>query len=103
MKLKTMSVTDLNVYIKRNFDHDFILNNLTVMGEISNFKAHSSGHLYFSLKDESAKVNCVMFRSEASGLNIRIIHHGGQFLCIELFFKFFQWESGFQDISQIHA
>ena len=70
MKLKTMSVTDLNVYIKRNFDHDFILNNLTVMGEISNFKAHSSGHLYFSLKDESAKVNCVMFRSEASGLKI---------------------------------
>ena len=71
MKLKTMSVTDLNVYIKRNFDHDFILNNLTVMGEISNFKAHSSGHLYFSLKDESAKVNCVMFRSEASGLKTR--------------------------------
>jgi len=70
MKLKTMSVTDLNVYIKRNFDHDFILNNLTVMGEISNFKAHSSGHLYFSLKDENAKVNCVMFRSDASGLKI---------------------------------
>ncbi|WP_312654370.1 exodeoxyribonuclease VII large subunit [Proteiniclasticum sp.] len=71
MKLKTMSVTDLNVYIKRNFDHDFILNNLTVMGEISNFKAHSSGHFYFSLKDESAKVNCVMFRTEASKLEIR--------------------------------
>lgn len=71
MKLKTMSVTDLNVYIKRNFDHDFILNNLTVMGEISNFKAHSSGHYYFSLKDESAKVNCVMFRAEASKLEIR--------------------------------
>lgn len=71
MKLKTMSVTDLNVYIKRNFDHDFILNNLTVMGELSNFKAHSSGHLYFSLKDENAKVNCVMFRSDASGLKIR--------------------------------
>lgn len=68
MKLKTMSVTDLNAYIKRNFDNDFILNNLTVMGELSNFKAHSSGHLYFSLKDESAKVNCVMFRSDASSL-----------------------------------
>lgn len=56
-----MSVTDLNTYIKRNFDNDFILSNLTLMGEISNFKAHSSGHLYFSLKDESSKVNCVMF------------------------------------------
>lgn len=72
MKLKTMSVTDLNVYIKRNFDNDFILNNLTVMGEISNFKAHSSGHLYFSLKDENAKVNCVMFRSDASSLSFRL-------------------------------
>lgn len=68
MKLKTMSVTDLNAYIKRNFDHDFILSNLTVLGEISNFKAHSSGHLYFSLKDENAKVNCVMFRQDAAGL-----------------------------------
>ena len=68
MKLKTMSVTDLNVYIKRNFDHDFILSNLTVMGEISNFKAHSSGHLYFSLKDEMAKVNGVMFKGDASTL-----------------------------------
>lgn len=69
MKLKTMSVTDLNVYIKRNFDHDFILSNLTVMGEISNFKAHSSGHLYFSLKDDMAKVNGVMFKGDASTLN----------------------------------
>lgn len=68
MKLKTMSVADLNAYIKRNFDHDFILNNLTVLGEISNFKAHSSGHLYFSLKDEHAKVNCVMFRQDAATL-----------------------------------
>lgn len=68
MKLKTMSVTDLNAYIKRNFDHDFILSNLTVMGEISNFKAHSSGHLYFSLKDEMAKVNGVMFRGDAHSL-----------------------------------
>lgn len=68
MKLKTMSVTDLNAYIKRNFDHDFILSNVTVLGEISNFKAHTSGHLYFSLKDENAKVNCVMFRTDAGSL-----------------------------------
>lgn len=71
MKLKTMSVTDLNTYIKRNFDNDFILSNLSLMGEISNFKAHSSGHLYFSLKDESSKINCVMFRSDAESLKIR--------------------------------
>lgn len=71
MKLKTMSVTDLNTYIKRNFDNDFILSNLSLMGEISNYKAHSSGHLYFSLKDESSKINCVMFRSDAESLKIR--------------------------------
>ncbi|MBR0574955.1 exodeoxyribonuclease VII large subunit [Proteiniclasticum sp. BAD-10] len=70
MKLKTMSVTDLNAYIKRSLDNDFILNNLTVLGELSNFKAHSSGHLYFSLKDENAKINAVMFRSDAERLKM---------------------------------
>lgn len=68
MKLKTMSVSALNTYIKRNFDNDFILSNVHLTGEISNFKAHSSGHLYFSLKDEQARVQCVMFRQDAETL-----------------------------------
>lgn len=68
MKLKTMSVSALNTYIKRNFDNDFILSNVHLTGEISNFKAHSSGHLYFSLKDEQARVQCVMFRQDAEAL-----------------------------------
>lgn len=72
MKLKTMSVSDLNTYIKRNFDNDFILGNLSVVGEVSNFKAHYSGHLYFSLKDENSKINCVMFKSEASKLKVEL-------------------------------
>lgn len=71
MKLRTMSVSDLNTYVKRNFDNDFILGNVMVAGEISNFKAHSSGHLYFSLKDENSKINCVMFRGEAQSLKFR--------------------------------
>ena len=71
MKLRTMSVSDLNTYVKRNFDNDFILGNVMVAGEISNFKAHSSGHLYFSLKDENSKINCVMFRGEAAGLKFK--------------------------------
>ncbi|MBP1920772.1 exodeoxyribonuclease VII large subunit [Youngiibacter multivorans] len=71
MKLRTMSVSDLNTYVKRNFDNDFILGNVMVAGEISNFKAHSSGHLYFSLKDENSKINCVMFRGEAGGLKFK--------------------------------
>jgi exodeoxyribonuclease VII large subunit len=66
-----MSVSDLNTYVKRNFDNDFILGNVMVAGEISNFKAHSSGHLYFSLKDENSKINCVMFRGEAGGLKFK--------------------------------
>lgn len=69
MYIKSLSVTEINNYLKKIVDSDFILNNLSVKGEISNFKLHSSGHLYFSLKDENSKVNCVMFRSDAVNLN----------------------------------
>lgn len=61
MKIKTLTVSEVNNYIKRILDNDFILNNLSVKGEISNLKYHSSGHIYFSLKDDNGKVNCVMF------------------------------------------
>lgn len=71
MRLKTMSVTDLNTYIKRNFDNDFILNNISISGELSNFKDHSSGHMYFTLKDEGSRINCVMFKSDAFNLKIK--------------------------------
>lgn len=69
MVIKTISVSDVNNYIKKVIDNDFILNNLSVKGEISNFKLHSSGHIYFSLKDEKSKLNCIMFRSYAQHLN----------------------------------
>ncbi|MBL4931013.1 exodeoxyribonuclease VII large subunit [Clostridium paridis] len=72
MNIKTLSVTDINNYIKRIFDNDFILNNLSVKGEISNLKYHSSGHIYFSLKDEFSKINCVMFKSDASKNDFRM-------------------------------
>lgn len=68
MFIKTLTVSALNNYIKKTMDSDFILNNLNIKGEISNFKFHSSGHLYFSLKDEGSKINCIMFRSHASSL-----------------------------------
>lgn len=70
MKIKTLSVSELNSYIKKILDNDFILNNLSVKGEISNLKFHSSGHIYFSLKDESSKINCVMFKSKAMYLDV---------------------------------
>lgn len=72
MILKSLSVTEVNNYVKRITDNDFILNNLIVKGEISNLKYHSSGHIYFSLKDESSKINCVMFRNEAQKLQFRL-------------------------------
>lgn len=68
MYIKILSVSDINNYIKNTMDNDFILNNASIKGEISNFKIHSSGHIYFSMKDQWSKINCVMFRSAAKGL-----------------------------------
>lgn len=68
MHIKTLTVSQLNNYIKKTLDNDFILRNACIKGEISNFKHHSSGHLYFSLKDEYGKINCIMFKSDAKGL-----------------------------------
>ncbi|MGH4120024.1 exodeoxyribonuclease VII large subunit [Clostridium sp.] len=70
MFIKVLTVTALNGYIKKVIDSDFILNNTNVKGELSNVKLHSSGHIYFSLKDEFGKINCVMFKSQASKLKI---------------------------------
>ncbi|MGL4654706.1 MAG: exodeoxyribonuclease VII large subunit [Sarcina sp.] len=72
MKLKTLTVTEVSNYLKRIVDNDFIMNNLSVKGEISNLKFHSSGHIYFSLKDGESKINCVMFKSDAVNLNFQM-------------------------------
>ncbi|MDS0527873.1 exodeoxyribonuclease VII large subunit [Clostridium sp. SHJSY1] len=72
MKIKILSVSEVNNYLKKIIDNDFILNNLSVKGEISNLKYHSSGHIYFSIKDEVGKLNCVMFRSRAEELKFRL-------------------------------
>ncbi len=66
--MNVITVTDLNLYIKSVVESDFILNNVTVKGEISNFKNHSSGHLYMSLKDNGGVIRAVMFRMNASKL-----------------------------------
>jgi exodeoxyribonuclease VII large subunit len=71
MYIKTLSVSALNSYVKKMIDADFILNNLNIKGEISNFKMHSSGHLYFSLKDENSKINCIMFKTYANNLKFK--------------------------------
>ena len=63
-----ISVTDLNKYIKNKIADDEYLNNILIKGEISNFKHHYTGHLYFTLKDENSLIKCIMFKSYAQKL-----------------------------------
>lgn len=66
------TVKQVNNYIKNMFTQDFMLNRICVKGEVSNCKYHTSGHIYFSLKDESGTIACVMFASARSGLSFRM-------------------------------
>ena len=68
MEQNAVSVSELNEYIKQIIDSDRELSDVYVKGEISNFKSHTSGHLYFTLKDENSLIRAVMFRSSASKL-----------------------------------
>lgn len=69
----TVSVTQLNTYIKNLFVRDGILSRISVKGEVSNCKYHNSGHIYFSLKDERSQLSCVMFSSDRlNGLNFTL-------------------------------
>lgn len=68
MRIRTLSVTEVTLYIKRILGNDPILSHISLQGEVSNLKAHSSGHLYFTLKDENARIQCVMFHGDALGL-----------------------------------
>lgn len=61
MKNKVFSVTQINTYIKRMFQSDYALRRISIKGQVSNCKYHSSGHIYFSLKDEGSQISCVMF------------------------------------------
>ncbi|MEW6695738.1 MAG: exodeoxyribonuclease VII large subunit [Bacillota bacterium] len=69
--MKILSVSELTKYIKEKIENDFQLANTWVKGEISNLKNHSSGHIYFTLKDRGACLKVVMFRSRARGLLFR--------------------------------
>lgn len=66
------TVKQVNLYIKNMFTQDFMLNRIYVKGEVSNCKYHTSGHIYFSLKDESGTIACIMFASARSGLSFRM-------------------------------
>lgn len=66
------TVRQVNSYIKNMFTQDFMLSRIYVKGEVSNCKYHTSGHIYFSLKDESGTIACVMFAGYRSGLSFRL-------------------------------
>ncbi|MBQ3472268.1 MAG: exodeoxyribonuclease VII large subunit [Clostridia bacterium] len=68
MEARVATVSQINAYVKKILDHNIILNNVWVKGEISNFKHHYSGHIYITLKDEGGLLKAVMFRSAASTL-----------------------------------
>lgn len=68
MEAKVATVSQINSYVKKILDHNIILNNVWIKGEISNFKHHYSGHLYITLKDEGGVLKAVMFRGSAQSL-----------------------------------
>ena len=65
-----ITVTQLTKYIKYKIDNDQNLMKIYLKGEISNFKAHTRGHLYFTIKDENTRINAIMFSTSASKLKI---------------------------------
>jgi exodeoxyribonuclease VII large subunit len=69
MKINPISVTELNRYVKDRVAEDEFLNAVFVKGEISNFKHHYTGHMYFTLKDENSLIKCVMFKTSTATLN----------------------------------
>ena len=68
MEYKALSVTELNKYIKDKIATDEFLNNVLIKGEISNFKHHYTGHMYFTLKDDNSLIKCIMFKSYTTNL-----------------------------------
>lgn len=72
MGLNPVKVSQLNSYIKRILQTDPILGNVSVIGEISNLKYHGSGHIYFSLKDETSKINCFLAADTAGKLSVNL-------------------------------
>lgn len=66
-----LTVRELTLYVKKILERDQLLQAVWVRGEISNFKWHTSGHIYFTLKDEASQIKCVMFRSAAQRLRFR--------------------------------
>ena len=66
-----LTITDFTKYLKSKFDNDIHLRQVFIKGEISNFKAHTRGHFYFTLKDENSRINAVMFASNTRNVKFK--------------------------------
>ena len=91
------TVRQVNAYIKSMFTQDVVLRSIYMKGEVSNCKYHTSGHIYFSLKDESGTISCVMFASARKGLAFGM-KNGQQVLVLAL--KSFE---GVYDVKTVHT
>ncbi len=91
---KILSVSELNRYIKQIVSTDHVLSGLWIKGEISNFKSHYSGHMYFTLKDETSLLKCVMFKGNASLL--RFIPESGMKVIIRGYISVFERDGQYQ-------
>lgn len=91
---KVFSVTDINNYIKQLVSNDILLSGLSIRGEISNFKHHYTGHMYFTLKDENSVLKCVMFKSQASLL--KFVPQNGTRVIVSGYISVFERDGQYQ-------
>lgn len=89
-----LTVSAVNRYIKEIMSRDLILSNLWVRGEISNFKYHSSGHMYFTLKDENCSLKCVMFRTY--NLHLKFMPENGMKVIVKGYISVFERDGQYQ-------
>lgn len=92
--MKAYSVSQITGYIKNIIENDFLLKDVYVEAEISNFKAHSSGHFYFTLKDSSAEIKCVMFRSNVS--DIKFMPENGMSVIVRGYISIYEKTGNYQ-------
>ena len=94
MNPKIFSVTEINNYIKNIFQRDMHLSGLFIKGEISNFKLHSSGHVYFTLKDADSRIKCVMFKS--SFLKVKFMPEDGLAVIVSGYMSIYERDGQYQ-------
>lgn len=91
---RVYSVTDINNYIKQLVSSDAILSDVSIRGEISNFKHHYTGHMYFTIKDQNSLLKCVMFRSQA--VSLRFVPENGMKVIVSGYISVFERDGQYQ-------